>query len=66
MNESDPTESGTLRHRKRATMAMILQLTYDRPRDAALTDWRTSPRLCLKLAFLRAHAVMLLARRKLR
>lgn len=40
---------------------------YDRiPSDEALTDWRTNPRLCLKLAFLKAHAVMLLARRKLR
>lgn len=36
------------------------------PIDDQMTDWRTNPRLCFKLAFLRAHAVMLLARRKLR
>lgn len=34
--------------------------------DEALTHASTDPRLCRSLAFLRAHAVMLLARRKLR
>ncbi|AMV18576.1 hypothetical protein VT03_11835 [Planctomyces sp. SH-PL14] len=36
-----------------------------RPVDEAITDWRTDPTLCRGLAFLRAHAVMLLARRLL-
>lgn len=30
--------------------------------DQAITDWRTNPRYCRGLAFLRAHAVMLMAR----
>lgn len=32
------------------------------PSDSFLTHWDTNPRLCRGLAFLRAHAVMLLAR----
>ena len=33
--------------------------------DKLITDWRTNPRYCRGLAFLRAHAVMLLAHRLL-
>ena len=34
--------------------------------DQPLTHWDTNPRLCRSLAFLRAHAVTLQARQRLR
>jgi hypothetical protein len=39
--------------------------TMQRPADQPITDWKTDPGLCRGLAFLRAHAVMLLARRRI-
>lgn len=32
--------------------------------DSLIIDWRTNPRFCRGLAFLRAHAVMLRARQR--
>ena len=34
------------------------------PMDSLIIDWRTNPRFCRGLAFLRAHAVMLRARQR--
>lgn len=39
--------------------------TMQRPADQRITDWKTNPVFCRGLAFLRAHAVMLLARRRI-